>query len=110
MKTLTLNQQTFLLNTFFKNDFYPGWKNIATKLLENGSCIVAGNDCIWSGGIGYYIKTNKSDNFIDCLEYTFDFELFKESDLYKHKLNAKLKNLKDELLNVECVINDINNI
>ena len=110
MSELKKYQKEFLLNTFFKNEDFPGWKNIATKLLENGSCIVAGNDCIWKGGISYYIKTNQTDNFIDCLEYVFDFETFKQSDLYKEQVYMKLQDLKDELFTIQCEIIDIENL
>ena len=55
MKKLTEHQINFLLK-FFENKEYSGWKNIATKLIETGSCIVAGDKCIWNGGIGNFIK------------------------------------------------------
>ena len=72
MIKLTDNQKEFLLNYFFKNDKYIGWKNIGTTLLETGECIVAGTDCIWVGGIGNFIKTETTTSLYKCLEYKFD--------------------------------------
>ena len=36
MKTITDNQKEFLLEYFFKNEKYAGWRNIAIKLIEEG--------------------------------------------------------------------------
>lgn len=83
MKTLTENQKNFLLETFFKNEKYPGWRSIATKLLESGQCLVAGTHCIWNGGIGNYISTKPAEDAVDCSRYTFHIDLFLESDWFK---------------------------
>lgn len=61
---LTENQKEFLLDNFFKLGDYYGWKNIATKLLENGVCVVAGGECIWRGGIGNFITSKERVRFI----------------------------------------------
>lgn len=94
MRQLTENQVIFLLS-FFENNEYAGWKSLATRLIKNGSCIVAGNHNIWVGGIGNFIKTYKNDNFIDCLEYTFNLEEFLNSAWYKE--NAEIYRI--ELIN-----------
>ena len=78
MTNLDNAQKEFLLK-FFELPHLSGWKNIATKLLENESCIVAGTDKIWIGGIGNFIKTKSGDILIDCLEYTFELEQFLSS-------------------------------
>ncbi len=81
-----------LLLTFFENEKYPGWKNIAEKLIETGKCIVAGDECIWKGAIGHFIHTTKAEGAIGCSLYTFDLEYFKTSEWYKV---AKVNYLKD---------------
>ena len=55
-----------------------------------------GYKCIWSGGIGNFIKTTKSEEAIDCLVYTFDLGEFINSkwfeeitDIYTSELWAK---------------------
>ena len=83
MRTLTDYQKNFLLENFFKNEKYAGWKNIATKLLETGKCIVAGKECIWNGGIGNFIKTEEAKDAVDCTLYEFDLEYFLTSDWYR---------------------------
>lgn len=64
----------FLLE-FFKNETHAGWAGIATKLLENGFCIVAGEGCIWNGGIGSFIDTSPALNAVGCTLYEFDLLL-----------------------------------
>lgn len=73
----------FLLQYFFNNLQYAGWKNIATKLLETGECVVGGDNCIWIGGVGNFIKTSAADEgYFGCLKYVFDFETFLTSEYY----------------------------
>ena len=81
MEELNDNQKKYLLS-FFETDKYAGWKNIATKLIENGKCIVAGTECIWKGGIGNFIKTSNADDLVDCLVYDFDLKVFMTSWYY----------------------------
>ena len=79
MNLLTENQKKFLL-TFFKDETYPGWDNIANALLDTGGCIVAGKECIWKGGIGNFIKTSEAKNTVGCLLYKFDLSYFLSSE------------------------------
>lgn len=83
MRQLTQIQKEFLLDYFFKDERFAGWKNIATKLLEKGRCIVAGTDCIWNGGIGNFIKLSLAENTYGCLLYEFDLDNFLSSKFYK---------------------------
>lgn len=114
MRTLTENQKNFLLEHFFKEPQYPGWNYIATKLLATGSCIVAGDTCLWIGGIGNFIKTSNILNAVDCLLYEFDLDQFLSSEWYReiHKeylidsLN-KLKQLELEYKDIYDLYNDI---
>jgi len=100
MRRLTDYQKQFLLSYFFKNEKYAGWKNIATKLLETGECIVAGKECIWIGGIGNFIKTEEAKDAIDCTLYKFDLEYFFTSEWYRQIRNdyhAIISNKKREI-------------
>lgn len=110
MRQLTETQKQFLLTYFFKNDKFAGWKTIATKLLENGSCIVAGNDCIWKGGIGNFIKTYKAIDFVDCLEYRFDLEYFLTSAWYKEIKSYYEIELEDKMEKLQIEYNDLCNL
>lgn len=78
---MTEFQKQFLLS-FFKNEDYVGWKSIATKLIEDGSCVVAGKVSIWLGGIGNFIKVSDAENAVDCSLYEFDLEEFKTSKYF----------------------------
>ena len=80
---MTEYQKNFLLDCFFKNEEYAGWKNIALTLLEKGQCVVAGENCIWTGGIGNFIKTEETEDFIGCIKYVFDLKSFLRSEWYK---------------------------
>lgn len=85
--TLTAYQKNFLLNYFFKKEAYPGWYQIAMDLLEKGECLVSGEECIWKGGIGNFIKTEKPTTPVyDCILYKFDPSFF-NSAWYKETLN-----------------------
>lgn len=86
-----------LLLPFFENDKYPGWKDIASSLLENKECIVAGTTCIWIGGIGNFIKLENADNFVGCNKYILDYESFISSDLVKSYLHEQLNLLEIEI-------------
>ncbi len=110
MKTLTETQKQFLLNHFFKNEIYAGWKNIATTLLETGSCIVAGTNCIWVGGIGNFIKTNEASNLIDCVEYRFDLDYFLTSNYYKDIQEQYKYILFEKKRQIEKEYDDIRNL
>jgi hypothetical protein len=107
MKNLTDNQINFLLEYFFENEKYAGWKNIATELLKNGSCIVAGTECIWIGGIGNFIKTEKAEKYIGCILYTFDLEYFLSSEYYKEISNNYILNNVEIIKEKGQIINEI---
>lgn len=85
----------FLL-TFFEHNNYPGWKNIATDLIEKGECVVVGNSCIWVGGIGNFIKIEEADGYIGCVKYKFDLDEFKKSVWYKKDMISYLDDLRDK--------------
>jgi len=111
---LTQYQKSFILSQFFKNDEYPGWETIATKLIENEFCMVAGDSCIWVGGIGNFINTNTSDEAVGCLEYRFDLNEFMESryfiDIahhYEKALYIKTNNMQTELNEIQSIKFDI---
>lgn len=87
-------QKKFILNSFFYSQDLAGCINIGTKLIENGSCIVAGEKCPWSGGIGNFIKTKyTSDDFVGCVELIFDLEYFKSSQYFMQEYDRELKKL-----------------
>ena len=71
MKKLNDYQKDFICDKFFTNEKYPGWKSIAMDLLNNGECVVAGNYCIWKGGIGNFIKVETASKYIGCVKYVF---------------------------------------
>ena len=110
MKKLTDNQKEFLLNYFFRNGKYAGWKHIATALLEDGSCIVPGPDCIWIGEIGNFIKTSVASNAIDCLLYEFDLKYFLSSEYYKSISNQYIDILATKKREIDEEFNDICNL
>ena len=93
MRKFTDYQKKFLLEKFFKNEAYEGWRNIATALLEQGKCIVAGDYNIWEGGIGNFIKTKETKGLIGCIEYTFDLESFLQSEWFREVRTVEVDTL-----------------
>ena len=76
MKKLDKTQVDFLLEYFFKDESFVGWRNIGERLIENGSCIIAGIGCPWKGRIG---------NFIERIEARLD------------RKNVEIEQLREEL-------------
>ena len=112
---LTESQIKFILSTFFELDNYPGSKSIGEKLINNGSCIVVGNECIWKGGVGNFIQTKKTTDAIGCIEYNFDLDTFLSSnwfkemkDLYIEELSEEVDVLKTKLKNKENNLIELN--
>ena len=103
---MTKEKVEFLLE-FFENDQYPGWRGIAEKLIEHGTCIVAGRECIWKGGIGNFIDTSPVLNAIDCSLYEFDLNYFLSSEWFMEYKEQRLEKLREE---AELLINEINEI
>ncbi len=112
MKTrkLTDYQKEFLLEYFFKNEKYAGWKSIASTLIESGSCIVGGTDCIWKGGIGNFIKLEESKFTVGCVLYVFDLEYFLISEWYKEISNQYISLLSDKKRNIIQEYEEITNL
>lgn len=110
MKKLTDNQKEFLLTQFFKNEEFPGWKDIAIKLIEQGSCIVAGDKCIWNGGIGNYIETNTEKDFVGCLRYTFNLKLLMHSAWYEDIFDHYLDKLDEEKQTIGKKYDELNDL
>jgi len=106
MNILTDTQIEFIL-TFFKNTSYHGWKEIATKLLKNDYCIVAGTINIWKGGVGNFVKVTPSDDFFGCVKYTFDLKSFLSSNYFKDVIESKLIDVKEEIENKKNEFNDL---
>lgn len=109
MKNLTIIQKNFIVKEFFKSDL-PGGVSIAHKLLEKGECIVAGNSCIWNGGIGNFIKTEKTPDSFDCLTYKFDLDEFLKSSFFQEyyafqllQKGKELKIIQDEYLEIRDI-------
>lgn len=107
MKKLTNYQKEFILNYFFKDDKHIGWRNIGTTLLEDGECVVAGTECIWVGGIGNFIKTEKAKNLVDCLLYKFDLKEFLRSAWLKEVLSNYIPIIEKEKEELKIKLGEI---
>jgi len=106
----TQNQVDFLLEYFFKNEKYAGWKGIATDLIKDGECTVAGEDCIWKGGIGNFIKVEPLKKSYKCCLYKFDLEYFKSSEYFKDIHNQYIAILAQKKREIEELYDDIINL
>lgn len=93
---------TFFLSSDIERRF-AGARSIATKLVESGECIIAGDNRIWRGGIGNFIKDKPAENAIDCTKLTFDVEAFASKDNlyfmdYYESANHVLENERDKAI------------
>ncbi len=95
---LSEHQIDFILDMFFKSyeTQYNGAMNIGRGLLTTGTATVAGNEPIFKGGIGNFIKTSKAEGLYHCLEYKIDLESFISSHFFREALNATVEDLKRE--------------
>ena len=110
MKVLSEYQKKFLLDYFFENEKYAGWRNIAMDLIETGECIVPGPKCIWIGNIGNFINTEVAKGAVDCLLYKFDLESFLTSELYKGIRNEYVDIIYKKKQQIEQEYKEISNI
>lgn len=110
MKELTYTQKTFIKDNFFFSEKYAGWHNIADSLLTTGSCVVAGDSCIWQGGIGNYITTSEASEFIDCIKYEFNLEQFLSSLWFQEHIEAELIELEGEKHLIDEKIEDLESL
>jgi hypothetical protein len=104
---MTKTTKEFIKKHFFKNDQYAGWEGIADILLENGTCIVAGDGNIWVGGIGNFIERVEATNAIGCTVLTFNVETFLKSKWYHEVATFYIDNLIEETRKIRAEIVDI---
>jgi hypothetical protein len=78
----------FLLKFFYSGE-YAGWRNIATKLINEGECIVPSGYTIWVGGIGNFIKKSPTNLAIDCELYVFNKAEFFKSEWFKEEISRE---------------------
>lgn len=105
---LTENQEKTVLE-YFSHNLVDGVSlvsalRIGQTLIEKGKCLVAGDECIWRGGIGNFVICNKAEDAVGVLEYTFDLGTFLSSVWFRENtqhaidgLNGKLKVMTLEL-------------
>jgi hypothetical protein len=110
MKNLTQHQIDFLLEYFFKHPEFSGWKNIATKLILNGKCIVGNVSSLWNGGIGNFIKVGDCEEGYDVYEYTFDLKYFLGSAYFIEIYSLYIKELENDKKKFNKKFDDILNI
>jgi hypothetical protein len=110
-RNFTQFQLDFLRTFFYENNSnYAGWINLADALLKHGKCIVAGNNCIWVGGIGNFITTKPAENAVDCIEYTFNYEEFTKSELYLSALREHIMRISESKKAIEQQYSEISNL
>ena len=108
-RELTQIQKDWILNTFFIpwEYEYPGVRNIANALIESGVCYVPGDECIFEGHVGNFIRTSIDNNCVGCLKYEFDLDYFMNSEYFKE---AKTKYCDDLYQDIEEMNNNIKEI
>ena len=106
---LTTIQKEFILDRFFRfnHENSAEWKTIAEKLIDGKEPIVAGEECIWSGGIGNFIDTEKIDEAYGCLKYKFNAGKFLDSPFFRDELKNEYIKKKEEYLNAKEVFEDL---
>jgi hypothetical protein len=111
---LTESQKNFILDTFFEHEDYAGWKNIATVLLENGTCVVPNlksGFSIWhKKNIGAFIEIEAAETYVDCIRYNFDLDYFLESDWFKKARNSYVNEEQVKIDSLIKLTEELNNL
>ncbi len=103
-------QRDFLLETFFKDENFARWKDIAEELIDKGECVVAGEDSPWMGGIGTFITTKPTpDNYVGCCILTFDLEKFVNPDcsFFMEKHGIYIKQILAKKADIDTEVNSL---
>ncbi len=100
------NRQIQFLLKFFP-DNCAGAKSIATTLITEGKCIVAGTDRIWLGGIGNFISIEPVKGAFKCTEHTFDLKAFLSSEFFKDAAQKELSESQRKLVEAEIIVTSI---
>ena len=101
MTPLTEVQINYVLDTFFANERFAGWRGIGRKLIERGSCIVGNTERIWNGGVGNFISMTPAENTVDCMLHTFDREEFFLSKFYEEVTKSYMEYLNADIEEAE---------
>lgn len=107
MNKVNDNQKKFLLENFFRNEDYAGWKSIAENLIDKGACLVAGTENIWIGGIGNFIDVSEAKNAVGCSMYKFDLNNFLISQWFKDIKDQQVSVLSNKKKEVTQELEDI---
>lgn len=107
------NQIEFLIDNFFDTHEarnVNGWRSIATNLIAQGQCVVAGEGSIWIGGIGNFIHKGYAKDFVGCSILKFDVKEFVKSVYYHEIKKGELERLNKLLNNLNQKIIDVNSL
>ena len=94
---MTEVQINYILAFFSTNNNRIDSRNIARRLVTDGSCIVGGDRIIWYGSSSTFIRTDSPNGQYNCFTYTFDLEGFLASDTFAQEKTKQLKMLQDQM-------------
>lgn len=103
-------QKDFLLETFFKDESFAGWKSIGESLLDTGKCTIAGESCPWMGGIGNFITiAPASGDCVGCCVLSLDLESFVSKDhaFFQESYDAYLNNLNNKCAEINAQLESL---
>lgn len=110
MDTLNLTeiQKDLVVGLFYTPQIerqYPGWKNIAKKLVEDGECVVPGKDkMIWTDGVSEFITIEPAKDLIDCTLMKLNLNGLLMSDLINEDLDIMVNYRHERIGELEEII------
>ena len=110
MKNNLSPKQKEVILSFFTNPSHSEWKSIANKLIDTGEAIVAGDECIWNGGIGNFIRISTNPDYFGCLVYKFDLSYFLKSGWCREHLESIVEYHKIELEKYQLIVTELNKL
>ena len=105
---MTENQIQFLIEHFFsKNTTITNTSEIARKLILDSTCIVAGLENPWKGGISNFITDKPTPGAYNCTTLTFNKEAFFSWPEFKRIQQIVMDKFSEEIIQLNQKHEDI---
>lgn len=117
IEKLSTIQKEFILKKYFEptaseiasaSSNFPYWKKIATKLLDEGQCLVPEYYPFWRlGNIGNFIEKKVADSGFGVMIYAFDTKKFLSSAFFKSTVDSEIEKVKKQITELSNLYSEI---
>ena len=104
-------KMAWILEEFFKPhdvEKFPGWENIASKLIVNGSCLVPDRgEPLWRGGVGNFMCYSDHADGVGIRRVTLELEDFMSGNWYEQRKKIFIDKKLTEKKKIEDIVMSI---